>query len=158
MHPSCRPTAAIVLWAWPLAALAAFAWESYAPATLAQIAAIHGEVRDVDRVINTAEEKYRVRVIYLGERRPLPEPTRALIADWVQATGADDRVPAWFKHEIRVAEEDRPHWLPIQEVLLPHIEQELAAGNAVDLYLMWIGYVERRWVFLVNEFQKPNAR
>ncbi len=139
-----------------LAALAALAsgWESYEPVTLAQVIAVHADVGGVDRVINTAEEKYRVQVTHLGGRRPLPESTRTLIVDWARAVGVESQLISAFKQEIEVAEAGKSYWLPVQDVLLPHMGRELAAGDSVRLYVMWIGYVETRWVFLVNEFER----
>jgi hypothetical protein len=147
----------LVLTLFLLAVCGAFAWDQYAPATLQEVIALHKGLADNKRLINTVEEKYRITVTYLGERRPIAPATRALIGDWVKTVGQDERLVSWFKQEIHVLEGEQTYWLPIQEVLWPHMGKELLAGNTVELYVLWIGYTGSDWVFLVNEFQKVSV-
>ncbi|MFQ5759603.1 MAG: hypothetical protein ACE5HM_01370 [Acidiferrobacterales bacterium] len=136
----------------------AFSWENYAPATIARIISIHEDVQGSDALlVNTTDEKYRVTVTYLGEKRPIEEAARKHIFDGVKTVGLDSQLISWFKHEIHLSEGAHSYWLPIQEVLLPHLAKELSSGDAVDLYIMWIGYTGTGWVFLINEFQKART-
>lgn len=132
-----------------------FPWENYAPGTIAQIVSVHEDARDGNALlINTTDEKYRVTVTYVGDKRPIQQPTRRLITEWVKAVGLDNALISWFKHEIHVLEGTKAYWLPVQEVLLPDLAKELSSGDAVELYIMWIGYTGTDWVFLINEFQQ----
>lgn len=136
----------------------AFSWESYAPATIAQIIAIHEHVQGGGALlVNTPDEKYRVTVAYLGEKRPIEPTARKHISDWVETVGLGSELVSWFKHEIHVSEDTQSYWLPIQEALLAHFAKEISSGERVELYIMWIGHTGAGWVFLINEFQKGST-
>jgi hypothetical protein len=139
-----------------------FTWESYAPATIHQVILLHGDERerstDGTRLINTADEKYRLTVTYLGSQRPVPPARRKLISDWVQAVALDPQVATWFRHEIQVLEGKDAYWLPVQEAVLPHMTKELSSGDQIDVYVMFIGHTAEDWMFLVNEFDNRNTQ
>ena len=65
-----------------------------------------------------------------------------------------------FDEEFLFVEDSAEHWLPVQNVLIPHFKEEMRAGESVDLFAVWIGITfaepgKRQHVFLVNEFEKP---
>jgi hypothetical protein len=67
-----------------------------------------------------------------------------------------------FTTEMLFIEDGVQFWLPVQDVLLPHLRREMQKDESVILFANWIGvtYPERArsglHVFLVNEFEKPD--
>ena len=93
----------------------------------------------------------RVKVTYTGRFRGLAADTRRLIEAWSAAmTGVD--VARGFRRELEVDPGGQRYWLAVQEVLVPVMEAELRAGESVELFVIYIGQIERRHVFLINAF------
>lgn len=61
-------------------------------------------------------------------------------------------VPLAFRRELKVVEAGIEYWVPVQEVLVPSMKVELGAGQEVELFMIYIGQVAGRHLFLVNEF------
>jgi hypothetical protein len=94
---------------------------------------------------------FRVRVTYTGRFRSLAQDTRRLIEAWSAAmTGAD--VAGAFRRELNVEQPGRQYWLAVQEVLVPQMAGELRAGEAIDLFVIYIGQVDARHILLINAF------
>jgi hypothetical protein len=44
------------------------------------------------------------------------------------------------------------YWVPVQEVLVPAMKREFRPGEEIELFTIYIGQVDGRHIFLVNEF------
>jgi uncharacterized protein YneR len=44
-----------------------------------------------------------------------------------------------FKQEVRVIQDKRAYWLPIQEEVLKYFKDEVASGGSATLYVMYFG-------------------
>jgi hypothetical protein len=99
--------------------------------------------------------KYRVSCCYSNIRRPISEKKKNTIKLWVEALKIDPKLASLYQHEIRVTEGKRDHWIPIQELLFPHINQELVENDTIELFIILIGKVESEFVFIATEFEKP---
>ena len=99
----------------------------------------------------------RVTVRYLGKKRNLKAQRGIFIFDmWGKAFGKDREMLArTFQKEIQVEENGRTYWLPIQNVLLDPLEKEVGKNGTLELWIVYIGAIEKDFVFLVNEFQAP---
>ena len=42
--------------------------------------------------------------------------------------------------------------MPVQEILVPAMTAELRPGEGIEAFVLYIGYVVARQMFLVNEF------
>ena len=98
----------------------------------------------------------RSSVVYSGEFRDLPGDSRRLIRAWsesMSAAGITDE----FKREVKVREEGVDSWLPVQEVLAPIMLRELRPGEEIQLFVIYVGQVDGRHLFLVNAFDHKDA-
>jgi hypothetical protein len=93
----------------------------------------------------------RSKVIYSGEFRDLPEDSRRLFAAWAQAMNVPV-APDAFRRELKIQEDGIDYWVPVQEGLVPAMKAELGANETIELYVIYIGQMEGRHVFLVNAF------
>jgi hypothetical protein len=68
-----------------------------------------------------------------------------------------------FTTEMLFIEDGVEFWLPVQNVLLPHLRKELRKGESITIFANWIGITypgqggKRTHVFLVNEFEKAGS-
>lgn len=136
-------------------------WEDYQPATLSEIIARHAshmkdptlpEGAPVTTLI-PGSDPFRATVIYTGEMRTIGPERKFFIEMWGKASGVDPVMLAGaFEKEIQVQEDDRRYWLPIQNVLIPHLQKEVKKNGWVTLFVVFIGATGEDRVFLVNEF------
>lgn len=99
----------------------------------------------------------KARVTYTGRSRPLTSPAGRVIALWLRAFGGDVNDAALFQSELLFREDGTDFWLPVQDPLVPHFAEEVRPGDAVTLYVIYIGALRHDGrllgVFLVNEFE-----
>lgn len=123
-------------------------WSRYRPAQLREVADDRPGQRGVSV---TGDVPVRTRASYEGEFRRLPEDSRRLIAVWGDSMGVTGMLEV-FQREVRVRQGDREYWLPVQEALATAMEAELRAGELIEVFVIYIGRVDGRAVFLVNAF------
>jgi hypothetical protein len=112
------------------------------------------QIRDYPRqggLVITNDIPIRSKVVYSGEFRDLPNDSRRLIALWSESMNVPG-MPQAFQQELKVAEAGINYWVPAQEVLVPSMKRELRPGEEIELFIIYIGQVAGRHIFLVNEF------
>ena len=102
----------------------------------------------------------RVRVIFTGDFRATSglrlEGIKIWLATFAPQLTAEEAALI-FGQEVRVIEENQEYWLPVQNVLVPLMEQELAVGDEFEVLITWMGatitnsQIER--IYLVNAFE-----
>lgn len=102
----------------------------------------------------------RVRVTHTGSARPLPQIKKEVLLQWARRyAGSIEHYTAPYETEMLFVENGTEYWLAVKKESLPHFEQELKKGEAVDLYLIRVGAVRAadkwEWMLLVENFQKP---
>ncbi|MDA0245172.1 MAG: hypothetical protein OT477_17285 [Chloroflexi bacterium] len=102
----------------------------------------------------------RVRVIFTGDFRATSglrlEGIKIWLATFAPQLTAEEAALI-FGQEVRIIEENQEYWLPVQNVLVPLMEQELAVGDEFEVLITWMGatitnnQIER--IYLVNAFE-----
>lgn len=62
-----------------------------------------------------------------------------------------------YQHEFKAVFAKETYWIPLQEDLLPHMGAELHPGDKFDLYVLVIGAIRNKLVFLATEFKSDRA-
>jgi hypothetical protein len=139
-------------------AVAEFDYGSYRPSSLAQVQTDQKKTQSSKwNITASAEFKYRIRLLFHGDHRPIELTKKELLARWVKALRLEPTVTNLFQHEIRVSEGDVVYWLPIQETLLEPLKDAVGRNAECDFFVTWIGSTRTTFVFLVNEFEPQNA-
>jgi hypothetical protein len=127
-------------------------WDDYKPAKISRVIVTYAESnKDVDFFF-TPGIPLRTTVKYLGQtRKTLPERL-FFIEKWVKTHGMNPDIIKEFDREILIEEDGNKYWLPIQRVLIPHMNKELKINDKVILFVVLAGAVKTDWVFLINEF------
>lgn len=107
-------------------------------------------------VIVTPDEPIRSRVVYSGQSRPVQDDSRRLITAWAQ-TLKQPRVLDLFTREVKVREGDAEYWLPVQRILVRPMTSELRAQEEIEVFVIYVGQVDHRHVFLLNAFEHDDA-
>ena len=128
-------------------------WSRYRPAQLREVAE---DVPGQRGVSISGDVPVQSRVVFAGELRDLANDSRRLIAAWGDAMGVPGMLEV-FRREVRVRQEHREYWLPVQEPLVRPMEGELRAGELIEVFVIYIGRVDGRAVFLVNAFDHSGA-
>lgn len=123
-------------------------WSRYRPAQLREVAE---DLPGRRGVAVSGDVPVRSRMAFVGEFRDLPEDSRRLIGAWGDSMGVTGMLEV-FRREVRVRQGDREYWLPVQEALATAMEAELRAGEVIEVFVIYIGRVDGRAVFLVNAF------
>ena len=145
-----------------------FNYASYTQTTLQDIIAEeqkHSEEQVADKKHTVTENvllecrvaKYRVSCCYSNSRRPISEKKKNVIKLWMEALKIDPKLASIYQQEIRMSEGTSVHWIPIQEQLFPHINQELVNNDTIELFIILVGKVESEFVFIGTEFAKPDS-
>jgi hypothetical protein len=139
------------------------AWARYRPGKLSSTIQAHSTRAGLsDKGVDLGSDAVRAQVTYTGRSRPTSEPKRRFIAFYMASVGAPE-FSKKFMTEMLFIEDGVQFWLPVQDVLLPHLRGEMQKGNGVILFANWIGitYPEQAGsglhIFLVNEFEKPEV-
>lgn len=144
--------AALLAWTWVLLPGAgnalAFDYSRYRPALLRDVA---DDVVGHRGLAVFRDVPVRTRASYLGEFRDLPDDSRRLIGAWGEAMGVTGMLDV-FRREAKFRQGGRDYWLPAQEALATAMEAELRAGELVEVFVIYVGRVDGRAIFLVNAF------
>ena len=132
-------------------------WDAYVPRTLSEVISQHeSDAARSDNYFTSDNLPSRVKVIFLGRRRPLPRERGAFLDKYFKTVNQPD-FRKLFKTEVLVKERDKEHWLPIQTDLIPSFMEEVKSGAQVEVLVTWLGAVrvggKLEWIFTINEFQ-----
>lgn len=150
------PTAAVAALAFALGSISSDAQTSpppfdvdrYQPATLTDVVARQPSASGVSVV---RDIPIRAKVVYSGQFRGLPADTLRVLEAWSMVM----RVPlagTTFHREVLLHEGPRAFWVPVQEVLVPAMQDELERGEIIQVFAIYIGQIDGRHVFLINAF------
>ncbi|MGI8837351.1 MAG: hypothetical protein ACR2H4_12055 [Pyrinomonadaceae bacterium] len=134
----------------------------YQPRTMKDIAARESPLRnpgDEKIIVNGDLRPSRVRVVYEGRSRTLPENKQKVLHRWAQFyAGAPTHYTVPYQSELLFKAEGVKYWLAVRKDSLARFKSEIKAGNTIDLFLIRLGgYLEANtWevVLLVESFQK----
>jgi hypothetical protein len=130
-----------------------FRFQDYVTAQIGVLNREHSQDSAVDKWIDAASPKYKVRINFLGKSRIIPQDAAMLLDNWAQALGHPPTIRSLFVHEVLVREADVDYWMPIQEPVRKWLFAEVASGDAAELYIMRIGSIRSKPVYAINEFQ-----
>lgn len=129
--------------------------EDYKPSTLKKISGA---------TLNRAGlQPFRVRVEYTESVRPISSTRNDLLHHFAQCCAGDPgHYTKAYLREIEFVENGSSYWLPVHERLVPDIQAELKAGEAVDLFLIRVsvpdpGVKGDSVLLLVERFQRSGA-
>lgn len=129
-------------------------WDQYPPNSLAAvIEAERAAWQSQDTVLAAGGVALRPRVIFTGDTRPTSQEELALIQSWASTLPGGVAV-ASYGRSVRVLENDAEFWLPVQEEVLKELQTEAKPGEAVDLFVMWLGasHFGANKALIVNQF------
>lgn len=119
--------------------------------TLAEHPDLLDTVEGKDTSVVHPVEKIRVRVAFRGKVRPLAGFRERMIEAWCRQN-FPPMAGGGFRREILVADGGREQWVLLQEGLWGYFEEEVRAGQTVQLDLAFIGAAGGDWLFLANGF------
>lgn len=143
-------------------------WDRYTPNTLANLIELTGEhlVTDLYPALYieaSPEYQYpsQVEVIYTGEFREIDPAKQFLIETWGGTISPEvgESIKGAFRQEVLVIESDVEYWIPVQEVLVPYLEDELEPGDEALIFIQWVGAnilnaeTPPDRVFILNDFR-----
>lgn len=138
-------------------------WTRYKPGKLSLIVRAHSNPTDSRRKgIDLGSDPVRARVTYTGVSRITVPATQRLIVFYMQSIGRPEAAKS-FTTEMLFIEDGVEFWLPVQNLLLPHLRKELRKGESITIFANWIGTTrlgqggKRTHVFLVNEFEQSES-
>jgi hypothetical protein len=102
-------------------------------------------------LVITRDIPIRAKARYSGELRDLSDDSRRLIVAWARSMNVPGVTQA-FQRELKVHEAGAEYWVPVQDVLVRSMRAELRPGEEIELFVIYIGQVDGRHIFLVNEF------
>ena len=135
-------------------------WNDYKPATLSGITAKHAKYLNNRKVpkgavainLHSGGDPFRSTILFLGKVRNIKPDRRSLIEMWGKSSGVDTAAGN-FKKEIKVRENSKTYWIPIQGILVTHFKREVKKNGEVILFMVYIGTTGKTPIFLVNEFR-----
>lgn len=145
-----------------LVALAEFDFGAYQAITFADLNARHTDdllkaSQKSDYVISAATFKYQLLVTFSKELRKITNNNKKVIAAWQQSLRVQADFVERYQQEFKVVFGKQTYWIPVQEALLPHMGSELHSGDTFELYVVVIGAINNKLVFLTTEFKSDRA-
>lgn len=142
-------------------------WDRYKPRTLSDIIELTNDFleqvqeRPTIYLENSDEYQYpsRVHVIYTGEFREISTEHQLVMDFWAKPFESRHEFAGLFKKEARFLEGNTEYWIPVQDALIPYLENELEVNGKAIIYVLWIGASMKSTVenadrvFLLNEFR-----
>lgn len=141
---------------------AEFDFDAYPSTTFSDIKARHSDDlrkarRESDYTISAVTFKYSLLVIFSKELREITPDNKTVIAAWQNALRVPDDFVNRYRHEFKVVFGKETYWIPVQEELLPQMGSELLPGDKFELYVIVIGAIKNRLVFLMTQFKSDRA-
>ena len=137
----------------------------YQPRTLKEIAARESESQspnadDEKVIVNNDIRPSRMRVIYAGRARRLPQSKKNVLHRWAQLyAGAPEHYIRPYQSELLFNEDGVKYWLAVRKDSVAQFESQVKSGQLVDLFLIRLGGTldGDKWqaLLLVESFQKP---
>jgi len=85
----------------------------------------------------------RVKVVYAGASRPLPESKKSLILSWANRfAGMPEFYTVPYQTETLFTESGENYWLAVRKEFLPKFEQDLKKGDEVELFVIKMGSIK----------------
>lgn len=142
-------------------------WDRYKSRTLSDIIELTNEllkeVQEMPTIYLENSEEYqypsRVLVMYTGEFREISTEHQLVLDFWAQPFESRKHFVGLFKKEARFLEGNTEYWIPVQDSLIPYMENEIMVEGTTTIYILWIGASMKSSVenadrvFLLNEFQ-----
>lgn len=140
-----------------------FDYEAYTPTTIAKIINNYSnEIQASCKLDNVPFEKlafaphmgtrYRITVKYLGEVRQNTKDDNEKVFLWCKGYKVD--YYKLYNHSILIQENNKKYWFPIQDILVPYLQKEINKNQDMMIYALFVGYIKKEYVFLINEFRK----
>lgn len=102
-------------------------------------------------------QPFAATVEYSAMLRPLNNE-RAMLIWQLSSSFGDDRLVDVYKQELLVREGESEYWMPIQDVLIPFLEEELIKGQQITIYARMPAILFSQngpeFIFLINEFHR----
>jgi len=157
-----RIYSALILFFILMPAYAEFDFDAYQTTSFADIKASHRDdllkaSQKSDYVISAATFKYRMTVTFTKKLRKLSANNKTVINAWQNALRVSDDFVNLYQYEFKAVFGKESYWIPVQEELLPHMGSELHAGDKFELYIIVIGAIKNRLVFLTTEFKSDRV-
>jgi hypothetical protein len=135
---------------------------AYRRATIPQILEKHktAECRRTkprESIYSIYGHKYRIVTHFSRELRPLGAETREFLAHYGKSVRWNSDVVEMYQNEFLVQEQGKDYWVPVQEHLIPAMGKELKQGQRFELYLVLVGSIDNRCLFIATEFD-PNPK
>ena len=146
------PSSALLVAILVVGGASAASWDEYRPGRLSDFTS-----RIPVNTIVLDSVRIRARLEYSGEFRPLSAGAQRHLAVWAEAMSLP-AAPAAFVREVRLIEDGRQHWVPVQKVLEVPMRAELTPGDAMEAFVVFIGASAGRTRFLLNEFHADGSR
>lgn len=96
--------------------------------------------------------KYHTVATFTGRMRPISPDAKKLIGFFMTSLQHPDEYKQMFELEAEIEQEQNHYWMPIQQVLVEPLGQEVPAGESVHLYLLLLGGYNGIPVFAISEF------
>lgn len=140
--------------------------DDYRPRTLKEVAAepaAAGGLGNKEETMRVDADilPSRVRAVYAGAARPLPQAKREVLRQWARLyAGAPETYTEPYRTEMLFAEGGASHWLAVRKGDVPRLRREIKKGAAAELYLVRMGSAKTSggWesLLLVESFRKPD--
>ena len=136
----------------------AFNYSAYAKSTVSMILEKHkndacGSKSRNDYFLSYGFLKYSVIGKYTGIARPIDPEVKMLIEAWDTGLKKEGKMAALYKNELLFHINGNEFWMPSQQQLLPHMVNEMKAGDTFKVYVVLIGSINNKCVLLLSEFK-----
>ena len=99
-------------------------------------------------------DPFRSTVLYLGKVRNIKPDRRSLIKMWGKSSKLNTaKLAKDYKKEIKVRENGKTYWIPIQKILVSYFKKDVKKNGEVMLFLKYIGVNGKTPIFLIEEFR-----
>jgi len=120
------------------------------------------QVPDTIMIVSGDRLGIRTRVTYAGQSRPISGAHRELFRQWRTSMGLPAAFDSLFVTECLFREDSLELWLPVQEPVRIHMQDELKVGGDVTALVSYVGALRRSstfdWLLVVNEYSASAPR
>ena len=131
----------------------AFDYEAYQPVELERVVTkIEVDPNGTTYHIDGAYPRYRSRVTFTGQIRPLAGEVRTLVTYWAASMRHPPAIVELYQSEIEVVQGAERYWMPIQKQLVDAFLKEVDPYGHVTVYVLFMGGIDLTAVFAVSGF------
>lgn len=122
------------------------------------VEAEHSLPESKGNLVDSDTPGFSTSVVFSGISRKLSPSKRRFLRSLAAARPADKKMILLYEREIRISQDGKNYWVPIQKQVHSSLDNELKPGQSFLAHLRYMGNTDSVRIYLLVDFEGPDDR